>query len=130
MEAQFIAKKSKLASVTIWRILFCWLIFPVIFLLIDIFKLNSYKLEIFENQILETYGVLSKNQKQTAFSGIVSVTINQTLFGRFFNYGNVTIDIVGKNDLVIENIKNPNDLKTFLESKIIKIDEKQTVHFA
>ena len=128
MEAQYVAKKSKLASITIWRILFCWLIFPLVFLLIDILKLSSYKLEIFENQILETKGILSKNQKQTAFNGVVSVSVNQSFFGRLFNYGSIKMDIVGKNDFFIENIKNPNKFKSFLETKIVKIDGAQVVH--
>ena len=128
MEAQYVAKKSKLASITFWRILFCWLIFPLVFLLIDILKLSSYKLEIFENQIVETDGILSKNQKQTAFNGVVSVSVNQSFFGRLFNYGSIKMDIVGKNDFYIENIKDPNKFKSFLETKIVKIDGTQVVH--
>jgi len=119
MESLYTVKKSIVPSFSFLRILFFWLIIPCILIIIDIIKFSKEKVEIYEKHIIEKTGILSKNEKQTTFAGIVSVSVNQTLFGRMFNYGNVTIDIVGKGGIYIEGAKNPFELKKFLESKFI-----------
>ena len=119
MEPLYIAKKSKLCSFSLLRILFCWLIIPVFLIIYDLIKYSKEVVEIYDTCIKEKSGVLSKNEKQTTFAGVVSVNVNQSLFGRIFNYGTITIDIVGKGNICIESAKKPFELKNFLESKFI-----------
>ena len=52
--------------------------------------------------------------------GVTASCVNQTLFGKIFNYGNVTVDCVGKWDVDTTYIKNPNDLDEYLQTRIIK----------
>ncbi|MBQ8425000.1 MAG: PH domain-containing protein [Clostridia bacterium] len=119
METLYTVKKSIVPSFTILRILFFWLIIPVIFIICDILKYAKETVEIYDTCIKEKTGILSRNEKQITFAGVVSVSVNQSLFGRIFNYGTVTIDIVGKDNIYIESAKNPFELKKFLESKFI-----------
>lgn len=128
MEPLYVAKKSKLCSFSLLRILFCWLIVPVIFIIIDMIKTNVEKVEFYDKKVTERNGLISKDEKETTFKGVVSVTVQQSFWGRIFNFGDVHIDLVGKNNLYLEKIANPYDLKKFLETKII--DDSQTTMIA
>lgn len=118
MKPNYVVKKSIAASISIWNILFCWLIIPLIVQIVRIVKAANYRIEFYDNKIVTKSGVLSKNEKQTAFSGVVAVSINQPLMGRIFNYGNVKVDVFGKWDVNTEKVKDPKGLKEFLESKL------------
>ena len=118
MEPKFIAKKSIASTISIWRILFFWLIIPLIVQIAKTLRAASYSLEFYDNKIVTKWGIFARNEKQCVFAGVRAVTLSQTLKGRIFNYGNVSVDCVGKWDVDTSNIKNPLDLKRFLESRI------------
>lgn len=128
MEPLYIAKKSKLCSFSLLRILFCWLIIPIILIIIDILKTNVEKVEFFDKKVTERTGLISKNEKETTFKGVVSVNVQQSFWGRIFNFGEVYVDLVGKNNLRLEKIAKPYELKKFLETKIV--DDSQTTIIA
>lgn len=128
MEPLYIAKKSKLCSFSLLRILFCWLIIPIILIIIDILKTNVEKVEFFDKKVTERNGLISKNEKETTFKGVVSVNVQQSFWGRIFNFGEVYVDLVGKNNLHLEKIAKPYELKKFLETKIV--DNSQTTIIA
>ena len=128
MEPLYIAKKSKLCSFSLLRILFCWLIIPIILIIIDILKTNVEKVEFFDKKVTERNGLISKNEKETTFKGVVSVNVQQSFWGRIFNFGDVYVDLVGKNNLHLEKIAKPYELKKFLETKIV--DDSQTTIIA
>ena len=128
MEPLYIAKKSKLCSFSLLRILFCWLIIPIILIIIDILKTNVEKVEFFDKKVTERNGLISKNETETTFKGVVSVNVQQSFWGRIFNFGEVYVDLVGKNNLHLEKIAKPYELKKFLETKIV--DDSQTTIIA
>ena len=128
MEPLYIAKKSKLCSFSLLRILFCWLIIPIILIIIDILKTNVEKVEFFDKKVTERKGLISKNETETTFKGVVSVNVQQSFWGRIFNFGDVYVDLVGKNNLHLEKIAKPYELKKFLETKIV--DDSQTTIIA
>ena len=84
------------------------------------------RVEYYEKNVLQKTGIISKNEKNTIFKGVVSVTVNQGIWGRLFGYGDVHIDLVGKNNLQLEKVKNPYELKKFLETKIVDVESSQT----
>ena len=118
MTPLYVAKKSCLRAFTPLRILFFWLIIPTILILIDIIQLKNETVEFYEDYILVKSGVLSKKQRRSVFSGVYSVSIDQSVFGRMFNYGDVRIDVPGKWDVNTDGIKDPEALSHFLEGKI------------
>jgi len=118
MTPLYVAKKSCLRAFTPLRILFFWLIIPTILILIDIIQLKNETVEFYEDHILVKSGVLSKKQRRSVFSGVYSVSIDQSVFGRMFNYGDVRIDVPGKWDVNTDGIKDPDALSHFLEGKI------------
>ena len=118
MTPLYVAKKSCLRAFTPLRILFFWLIIPTIKILIDIIQLKFETIEFYEDYVLVKSGVLSKKQRRSVFSGVYSVSIDQSFFGRIFNFGDVRIDVPGNWDINTEGIKEPESLSHFLEGKI------------
>ena len=88
----------------------------------------NHILEFFDKKVTERTGLISKNEKETTFKGVVSVNIQQSFWGRIFNFGDVYIDLVGKNNLILEGIAKPYELKKFLETKLV--DDSQTTIIA
>lgn len=126
MEPKYISKKSMLTSFTLLRILFFWLIIPTILIIVDIIRAKVEKVEFYDKVIRSHTGILSKNQTDTTFKGVVSVKVEQSFFGRIFHFGNVIIDLVGKDNLYLEKVKNPFELKKFLETRLVDVDSTQT----
>ena len=130
MNPLFISKKSKLASFTILRIVFFWLIVPLIFIIIDMVRASVEKTEFYDKKIIKKTGIISKNESNIMFKGVISVSINQGFSGRIFGFGDVHIDMVGKDNLYLEKVRKPYELKKFLETKIVDIDDSQTTIIA
>ena len=59
--------------------------------------------------------MLNKSETTTVFMGVYAVNIEQSFFGRMFNYGDVKVDAVGKWDVDCSAVKNPKGLKAYLE---------------
>ncbi len=113
------AKKSLWTAVTPMCILFCWLIIPVFIILFRMLS-NSFKtVEFYDDKVVEKSGVLNKIEKSNVFTGVVAVSVKQSLLGRLLGYGDVRIDTRGKFDINTTGIKNPNGLKKYLEEHII-----------
>ncbi len=118
MKPNYVAKKSVWAAITPLCVLFFWLVIP---LLVMIWRMiaNSYKImEFYDDKIIVRSGVLNKSENSCIFAGVLAVSVNQSLFGRIFNYGDLKIDVQGKWDIDTTGIKNPKALKEYLETRI------------
>ena len=62
----FVAKKSAWAAVTVLRVLFFWLIIPLIIMIVDIMIKKSERIEFYDDYIIQRSGVLSKKEKRSA----------------------------------------------------------------
>lgn len=116
MSEKFVAKRSAFKAITPLCLLFCWLIVPIFIMIGRLIAVKCYSVRFYDNSIVEKSGVFSVKEKKTVFQGVVSVDVSQSFMGRIFNYGDVIIDIVGKHDLCLKGIKNPNELKSYLET--------------
>ena len=118
MQPNYVVKKSVVPVLSAWLILFFWLIVPLIIQIVRILAAKSYSVEFYDAKVVTKSGVLNKQEKQTVFAGVNSVSISQSFFGRMFGYGNVSVDCRGKWDIDTYGIRDPRGLKTFLESRI------------
>lgn len=118
MNPNYVAKKSVVPVLSFWLILFCWLIIPLIIQIVRILTVKAYSIEIYDEKIVTKSGLLNKSENQSVFAGVYSVSISQSLFGRIFGYGDIRVDCPGRWDIDTIGIKNPKDLKKFLETKI------------
>ena len=122
----YIAKKSAWSAVTLFRILLCWLIVPIIIMLVDIIVKKHERIEFYDDYVVVKSGVLSKKERRAPLIGIVGVSISQSIRGRIFKYGDIFIDVVGRWDINTKNIANPNGLKDYLEPLIAKSSKMQS----
>ena len=125
MKVNYVAKKAVITSITLLRVIFFWLIIPLIIMIVSAIQKANHKYEFYDKCIIERYGILSKNERKMAFSGIVAISVKCSLFGRIFGYGDVYIDVVGKNNLILDGVKKPFKLKEYIETKLIEFDNKR-----
>ena len=130
MQANYVAKKTAWSAVTFWRIAFFWLVIPLIIMIVDIFVKKSVTIEFYDGYIIQKSGVLSRKERRSVFPKVAAVSINQSLFGRMFNYGNVNVDVIGQWDVDLKGIAKPHDLKKYLEDKMVDADSIQPTVFA
>lgn len=124
----YTARKSLVPEITFLRILACFLIFPIFYLIFKIVEAKNYKIEFYDNKIVTYSGVFNKSKRQSAFMGITSISVHQTFFGQIFDYGYVSVDCIGKWDIDTNNIKDPAGLESYLQSTIIQ-KKDSTVFF-
>jgi len=118
MTPNYVAKKSMAKTLNFWLILFFWLIVPLIIQIVRILQAKSYSIEFYDEKMIVRSGVLNKSERQSVFAGVYAVSINQSLWGRMFNFGDIMVDCPGKWDVSTSGIKNPKALKAYLETKI------------
>ena len=128
MKPNYVAKKSVTAVLSFWLIVFFWLVIPVIIQIARILSAKCYSIEFYDNKIVVKSGVLSKQENQSVFAGVYSVSISQSFFGRIFNYGSVRVDCPGKWDVDTESIKDPSALKKYLENYITSNGMTNIIH--
>ena len=127
MTPNYVARKSLLSTLSFWRIVSCILIIPIIPLIARFVQAACYRIEFYDDKVITHCGVLNKSKKVTVFMGVASTSINQSLIGRIFNYGDIKIDVVGKWDVDTTGIKNPAALEEYLQTKIMPT--QQTTQF-
>ena len=118
MKPDYVAKKSVAYTLNFWLLLFSPLIIPLIIQIAKILSAKAYSLEFYNDKVICKKGVLNKSEEQSVFLGVNAVSLKQSFFGRIFGYGDVTVDCRGKWDIDTTSIKNPNELKKYLESRI------------
>lgn len=115
MQPNYVAKKSLWGAISIWSILFFWLIIPIFVVIFKMIALRCEKIEFYDQRVIQKSGILAKKERQSVLTNIVSVSVNQSLWGGIFNYGDVQVDLIGKWDIDTHGISRPHELKNFLE---------------
>lgn len=129
MKPNYTATKSAISAISFWGIVSCILIIPIFILIFKIIAVKKYRIEFYDDKIVTYSGLINTSKKQSVFMGVTSSSINQTLLGHIFNYGDVTVDCVGKWDVDTTYIKNPKALDEYLQTKIIETTQSnQFVH--
>ena len=128
MKPNYVAKKSVIAALSFWLIVFFWLVIPLIIQIARILSAKCYLIEFYDNKIVVKSGVLSKQENQSVFGGVYSVSVSQSLMGRVFNYGNIQVDCPGRWDIDTAGIKDPSALKKYLENYITSNGMTNIIH--
>ena len=118
MKPNYVAKKSAASVLSFWLIVFFWLVIPLIIQIARILSAKCYSIEFYDDKIVVKSGVLNKNEVQSVFGGVYSVSVSQSFAGRIFNYGNIQVDCPGRLDIDTADIKDPSALKKYLENYI------------
>ena len=126
MKPNYTAQKSAWSAVKARYILLCFLIVPLIIMIFKIIDATKYRLEFYDNKVVEHSGWLSTKTRTMTFNGVLSADTNKTFWGTLFNYGTVSVDAVGKWDVATNFIKNPEGLESYLQTRIANVDVANT----
>ncbi len=108
-------RKSIWSEMTFLRIIFFWLIVPII---IAAIVAKNYKVFISSKTIKVSSGVFNKMNDEYAVAGITQINIYRSFFGRIFNYGDVNISVAGNRWVCLYGICNPSEVKKAIETKL------------
>jgi len=123
---EYVITKSAWKAFDLLGILMAITIIPII---IRILILKSDRTYFYENRIISRYGILSKHETETAFVGISAISVDQSLLGRIFRFGDINIDVIGKWRVTIKGAKKPMQAKEFLTKYIVeKSDVTAVLH--
>lgn len=114
----YIATKSAWSVISIWHILLFWLIIPLIVMIVKIVQAKHEKIEIYEDNVVVKSGVIAQKERRSALTAILNVSVEKTIMGRICGYGNVNVDVVGRWDVNLNGVKEPDALKNYFASKI------------
>ena len=120
MEPKYIIRKTAWRAVTPLRVIFFFLIVPLIVMIVDIVGKKHETIEIYDDKIVKKTGVLSRNEEEIAFLGVYTVSIRQGFLGRMLGFGDVSVDAVGAWDFATEGVVDPQGLKKFLNTYVVK----------
>ena len=120
MKPNYVAKKSAWSAVSFLWILSCVLIVPIFIVACRIIAVKKFCIEFYDDKIVIKSGWLNTKKKQMTFMGVTAVSVEKSVWGHLFGYGNVIIDCVGKWDVNFTTyIKNPEKLEEYLQSRIV-----------
>ena len=63
MKPNYVAKKSAWTAVSIWTILLCWLIVPIIIMIFKIIALKAESIEFYDQKVVQRSGILAKQER-------------------------------------------------------------------
>lgn len=120
VKPNYVVKKSAWSVIRPWHILLFFLIVPLIIMIIKIINIKDESISFYNNKVVKKSGIFSKHEKTTVFTQVLSVTVEQTLWGRICNYGTVYVDVVGEWDINMTGVKRPMEVKEYLESHVVR----------
>lgn len=127
MQPNYVAKKSLWLALSFWNVALFWLVVPLIIIICKIVVLKFQQVEFYDQRVIKKSGVFSKKERQFVFTSVVSVSVDQSFWGRIFNYGDVRVDLIGKGIITANGISRPNELKAFVEQYISNENLQQIV---
>lgn len=126
MEAKYTATRSSLFDFSFFiciLLLVLGLIPGIIYILVKNLSAHSYKVIFYDDKFIVKSGIINTHEDESAFKGVLSVSINQSLKGKIFNFGDVKVDIVGTKNITLCGVKDPEALKKYLQSRKVDIAE-------
>lgn len=129
-DVKYVAVRSSLYNMKLLlAIVLCVLgIIPgVIYIVVNNIIAHHYIIEFYDDKIISKSGVINKSEHETVFKGVLSVSVNKTLRGSIFKYGDVKADVVGKNNIVLSGVKNPEGLKNYLLTRKVEAETVQHI---
>lgn len=110
-------RKSVWKEIGLWTVLLFWLIIPIV---IAVIKAKNYRVEIDDTTVRISSGVFNKGSNDFAVAGITRMNVNQSLWGRICNYGDVHLSLAGGTYVTLEGVISPNEVKNALNKQLQK----------
>ena len=129
MEAKYTATRSALSEFSFLiciLLLVLGLIPGIIYIVVKNLSAHRCQVIFYDDKYVMKSGVINTQEDESAFKGVLSVSVNQSLKGKMFNFGDVKIDVVGASNIFLTGVKDPEALKKYLQSR--KVDMADTRH--
>ena len=126
MEAKYTATRSSLFDFSFFiciLLLVLGLIPGIIYILVKNLSAHSYQVIFYDDKFIVKSGIINTHEDESVFKGVLSVSINQSLKGKMFNFGDVKVDIVGTKNITLCGVKDPEALKKYLQSRKVDVAE-------
>lgn len=82
-----------------------------LYLIESFLKVYTSEIVLTNKRIVIKSGFIRRNVQEISLEKVESFTLNQNIFERFFNIGNIQVHGVGKLNIFINNIANPTEFK-------------------
>ena len=126
MEPEYVAVRSAFYefSFLLCLVLLVLGIVPgVIYILYKVITANHCIVEFYDNKYILKSGVFNTQENEVVFKGVLSVVCNRSLGGKILGYGTVKADVAGKANLILEGVKEPEELRKYLLTRRIEASE-------
>ena len=130
MKEEYVATQSALYE---FSFLLCLLllvlgIIPgVIYILVKNLSAHHHVITFYKDKYVIKTGIFNTTENESVLKGVLSASLNQSFKGKIFNYGDVTVDIAGKHNIILTGVKNPKPLRDYLKTRQIEADSLQHV---
>ncbi len=121
------AERNTLALVGIWikGILLFWLLFiPTIKAIFRTIEFLKVELAITNKRVVGRTGVFKTNSLDAPLNKIQTVKVDQSFFGKIFNYGQVTI-LTAADGYTVDYIKNADAFKGQVMAQVDEFEEER-----
>lgn len=89
----------------------------VIYITVKILGAHHRVILFYKDKIVLKSGVINSRVDEAGFKGIVSASFSQSLKGKMFHFGDVTIDVGGARNLSLTGVKSPGALMAYLKTR-------------
>ncbi len=99
------------------------LIIPLVSMIRDILKWTNHKYVVTNRRLIQVFGIFNKNVTDSSLEKVNDVKMDQSFFGRLFNYGD--IEILTASELGVNRfnmIGNPVRFKTAMLNAKVKLE--------
>ena len=130
MNEQYVARQSAVYGFRFWLcvlLLILGLIPGVLYIVYKNIAARRNTITFYEKKYITKSGVFNTKENEVVFKGVLATSVNQTFGGKIFNYGDVNVDVAGKNNILFSGVKYPNKLKEYLKTREMDADDLKHV---
>lgn len=114
--AQFSAGVSWADMVVAWYIFFGGLVVGIVQLLGHLIVLWTTEIAVTTFRFVYKTGLISRNTQEVSLNKIEEITLKQSVWGRVFDYGSLTMRGTGVGVIVLPNIDEPIKVRRLIEN--------------
>ena len=111
----------------IWCVLVCWLIIPIIMMIVRILKTKFTKTTITNKDIISEHGILSKTTDELLLKRVTDVQLSQPLWQRIFGLSTITVASTDITSGGLSIVGIPNGKAVWQQLRDAIAEERQNV---
>ena len=89
-------------------------------------RVRSAEFAVTNRRVMIKLGVMQRRTVETMLNKVEGVAVDQTLAGRVFNYGTITVTGTGGTRETFERIANPLEFRRRVQAEIARLDDERS----